>query len=157
MERSMLAKVGVLGVFIALYAFARHREESPPAPPTPSPTPTAPASGKKLTTVSELKKEDLKIGTGKAAKTGDHVTVNYVGTLTDGTMFDQSYGREPFPFDLGAGGVIKGWDQGVVGMKEGGKRRLTVPGNMAYGERGSGDTIPPNATLVFEIELLKVG
>lgn len=157
MERSMLAKIGIVGIFIALYAFARSRENAPPRPPAQAPTPAAPTSGKKLTTVAQLKKEDLKVGTGKAAKTGDHVTVNYRGTLTDGTLFDESYGKAPFEFDLGAGGVIKGWDVGVVGMKEGGKRKLTVPGDLAYGANSPTPKIPPNATLVFEIELLKVG
>ncbi len=149
----MLLKVGVVGVFIALYAFARNRENAPPAPPAP----VAQTSGKKPTTASELKIQDLKIGTGKEAKSGDRVTVNYRGTLTDGTLFDESYGKEPYEFSLGAGEVIKGWDQGVAGMKEGGKRRLTIPGDLAYGARGSGSTIPPNATLMFDVELVKVG
>ncbi len=151
----MLLKVGVVGVFIALYAFARNRENAPPTPPAPPPAPAAQTSGKKLTTVSALKKEDLKIGTGKEAKSGDRVTVNYRGTLTDGTMFDES--SEPFKFNLGAGEVIKGWDQGVAGMKEGGKRRLSVPGALAYGPNSPTPKIPPNATLMFDVELVKVG
>ena len=103
-----------------------------------------------------LKKTDVKVGTGKTAKAGDHVTVNYRGTLQNGKMFDQSYGRAPFDFTLGQGQVIKGWDEGVAGMKEGGKRKLVIPPDMAYGERGAGRDIPPNATLNFEVELLKV-
>ena len=104
----------------------------------------------------ELKIEDILAGSGKEAKNGNKLTVNYSGTLTDGTEFDSSYGRnEPFTFTLGAGSVIPGWDQGLLGMKEKGKRKLTIPSDLAYGESGSGP-IPPNSTLIFEIELLKV-
>ncbi len=106
---------------------------------------------------TELVKEDLQVGTGAEAKAGDSVTVHYRGTLTDGKQFDASYDRgEPFTFRLGAGEVIKGWDEGVAGMKVGGKRKLTIPPAMGYGARGAGGVIPPNATLVFEVELLKV-
>jgi len=105
-----------------------------------------------------LKKTDVKVGTGKTAKAGDKVSVNYRGTLQNGTMFDQSYGKQPFEFVLGAGQVIKGWDQGVAGMKEGGKRKLVIPPDLAYGAGGTpGGPIPPNATLNFDVELLKVG
>lgn len=101
---------------------------------------------------------DTQVGTGAEAKAGQRVTVHYRGTLTDGTKFDASYDRgEPFTFNLGAGQVIKGWDQGVAGMKEGGKRKLTIPSELGYGARGAGGVIPPDATLVFEVELLKAG
>ena len=106
--------------------------------------------------MNQLQIEDLKVGDGPEASAGKTVTVNYKGTLTDGTMFDQSYGRAPFSFQLGAGQVIKGWDQGVAGMKVGGQRKLTIPPELGYGARGAAGVIPPNATLVFEVELLDV-
>jgi len=106
---------------------------------------------------NELKIEDITVGTGEEAVVGKKVTVNYAGTLENGTQFDSSYDRGiPFSFNLGAGEVIQGWDKGVVGMKVGGKRKLTIPSSLGYGERGAGNAIGPNATLIFEIELLKV-
>lgn len=106
---------------------------------------------------NQLKIEDLKVGAGAEAVSGKKITVNYAGTLTDGTKFDSSYDRnEPFTFNLGAGEVIEGWDQGFAGMKVGGKRKLTIPSSLGYGEAGAPPQIPPNATLVFEVELLKV-
>ena len=106
----------------------------------------------------ELVIEDLKVGTGKEALAPASVTVHYVGTLTDGKKFDSSRDRgQGFSFKLGAGQVIKGWDQGVAGMKVGGLRKLTIPPHLAYGERGFPGAIPPSATLVFEVELLSVG
>ncbi|MBI5486793.1 MAG: FKBP-type peptidyl-prolyl cis-trans isomerase [Deltaproteobacteria bacterium] len=101
--------------------------------------------------------EDLRPGTGAEARAGNRVTVHYVGTLTDGTKFDSSRDRgEGFSFKLGAGQVIKGWDQGVAGMKVGQLRKLTIPPELAYGARGFPPVIPPNSTLVFEVELLEV-
>lgn len=105
-----------------------------------------------------LKIEDLKVGTGPEAVAGKRVTVHYVGTLTNGSKFDSSRDRgEGFTFGLGAGQVIQGWDQGVAGMKVGGMRKLTIPPELGYGAGGYPPVIPPNSTLVFEVELLKVG
>ncbi|MBX3189002.1 MAG: FKBP-type peptidyl-prolyl cis-trans isomerase [Labilithrix sp.] len=113
--------------------------------------PAEPPSNEKL----EIK--DLVVGKGAEAKKGDTVSVHYVGTLTDGKEFDASkkHGK-PFDFELGAGRVIKGWDEGVAGMKVGGKRKLTVPPTLGYGARGFPPVIPPSSTLVFEVELLEV-
>ena len=107
---------------------------------------------------SELQSEDLKVGTGPEAKAGDQVTVNYVGVLFDDcTQFDASYDNgQPFPFALGSGSVIPGWDQGVPGMKVGGRRQLTIPPDLAYGAQGQPPTIPPDATLVFVIDLVSI-
>ncbi|MGZ3460744.1 MAG: FKBP-type peptidyl-prolyl cis-trans isomerase [Archangium sp.] len=104
-----------------------------------------------------LKVEDLKVGAGAEAAPGKTVTVHYVGTLTNGSKFDSSRDRnEGFTFRLGAGQVIEGWDKGVAGMKVGGLRKLTIPPEMGYGARGFPPVIPPNSTLVFEVELLQV-
>ena len=101
--------------------------------------------------------DDLTLGTGAEARAGQTVTVHYVGTLTDGKQFDSSRDRgQGFQFKLGAGQVIKGWDQGVAGMKVGGLRKLTIPPELAYGDRGFPGAIPPRSTLVFEVELLSV-
>jgi peptidylprolyl isomerase len=114
-------------------------------------------AAKELTTASGLRITELVVGTGEEAVSGKSVSVNYRGTLTNGREFDSSYGRGPFSFPLGGGRVIKGWDEGVAGMKVGGKRKLVIPPDLAYGERGAGGVIPANATLIFEVELLQVG
>ena len=108
--------------------------------------------------MSELIIEDLVVGNGPAAQAGQSVSVHYTGWLTNGSKFDSSlYRNDPFDFLLGVGHVIPGWDQGVAGMQAGGKRKLIIPPHLAYGERGAGGVIPPNATLVFEVELLAIG
>jgi FKBP-type peptidyl-prolyl cis-trans isomerase len=111
-----------------------------------------------IKTPSGLVIEELVVGSGAEAAAGQKVTVHYTGWLTDGKKFDSSMDRrDPFIFPLGRGQVIKGWDEGVAGMKIGGKRKLTIPPHLGYGARGAGGVIPPNATLVFEVELLAVG
>lgn len=107
--------------------------------------------------IMDLVITDLQQGTGKEAVKGKEITVHYTGMLEDGTVFDSSVTRkQPLTFTLGVGMVITGWDQGFDGMKEGGKRKLTIPPHMAYGSRGAGGVIPPNATLIFDVELLQV-
>lgn len=124
-----------------------------PPPPEPKTEATAPTTAPR----KELEKTDLVVGAGAEAHKGDAVSVHYVGTLTDGTVFDSSRDRgTPFTFMIGQGKVIRAWEQGVVGMKVGGKRKLVVPPHLGYGEDGSPPKIPGNATLIFEIELLHV-
>ena len=109
------------------------------------------------TTPSGLVYEEMTVGEGAEAASGQRVTVHYTGWLADGTKFDSSEDRgDPFVFNLGKGQVIKGWDEGVAGMKVGGRRKLTIPPSLGYGARGAGGVIPPNATLTFEVELLEV-
>lgn len=113
--------------------------------------------GKEITTPSGLKYTDLTVGQGVQPKQGDRVVVHYTGTLTDGTKFDSSVDRDqPFVFTIGVGEVIKGWDEGVSTMKVGGKRKLIIPSTLGYGSKGAGGVIPPNATLVFDVELLNI-
>lgn len=111
-----------------------------------------------LTTVNKLEVTDTVVGTGAVAAAGDSITVNYVGALTNGAVFDASanHGTAGFTFTLGTGQVIQGWDEGIVGMKVGGKRRLVIPSSLAYGDQEVGGVIPAGATLVFDVELLKV-
>jgi FKBP-type peptidyl-prolyl cis-trans isomerase len=128
------------------FLFGSGQKEGPPK-----------VEGKPTVTTDGLKIWDVKVGTGDKAIGGMDVTVNYTGWLTNGKKFDSSADHgEPFTFRLGAHHVIKGWDEGVVGMKVGGKRRLEILPDLGYGARGAGSDIPPNATLIFDIELLKV-
>lgn len=114
-------------------------------------------AGSEVTTESGLKYVDETIGEGISPKSGQKVTVHYTGTLTSGKKFDSSKDRdEPFSFTIGVGQVIKGWDEGVMTMKVGGKRKLTIPPELGYGSRGAGGVIPPNAVLIFDVELIDV-
>jgi FKBP-type peptidyl-prolyl cis-trans isomerase len=135
-------------------AEAKPAETKPTAAPTPTPSPAQPPPDPN----AKLEIKDLVTGKGAEAKAGDTVKVHYVGTLKDGEEFDASkkHGNEPFTFELGKGRVIKGWDEGVAGMKVGGKRKLTIPPHLGYGARGAGPKIPPNSTLVFDVELVEV-
>ena len=143
--------IGILGVIvIGLFIYARKAATKSQTQPMASSDPYSQLSQ------AQLKVEDEIVGNGKEASPGSQVTVHYTGTLTDGTKFDSSVDRgTPFTFNLGAGEVIRGWDQGVAGMKVGGKRKLTIPPELGYGARGQGP-IPPNATLIFDVELLDV-
>jgi len=127
--------------------------------PTPAATPPASDRAGEVVTGSGLRYTDVVVGPGTEAKSGSYVTVHYAGTLTDGTPFDSSIGKAPLSFTIDGStpfNVIEGWDEGVKGMKVGGKRHLVIPPNLGYGSQGAGGVIPPNATLVFDIELLEV-
>jgi len=127
--------------------------------PTKKPAAAGPTkvTGEPTKTASGLEYWDIKVGTGAAAQTGQHVRVDYTGWLTNGKKFDSSVGTgKPFELMLGAGQVIKGWDEGIVGMKAGGKRQLRIPPDLAYGAKGYPGVIPPNSTLIFDVKLLEV-
>ena len=142
----------VLTLSIALLA-----QTKKPAKGSAKPDGPTAVTGKPVTTASGLQYWEIKKGTGKLAETGKKVSVHYTGWLTDGKEFDSSRDSgEPIQFDLGTGQVIKGWDEGIAGMKVGGKRQLRIPPALGYGQRGAGSAIPPNATLVFDVELMGV-
>ena len=141
------AALGVLAV-----SSCTKKQDTMTASTSAETTTAAPAAGG-----SSLKIDEVQAGKGAEAVAGKTVSVHYTGTLTDGKKFDSSVDRgQPFKFVLGQGQVIPGWEQGIQGMKVGGKRKLTIPPNLGYGERGAGNVIPPNATLIFDVELLGV-
>ena len=147
MKSRFILLVTFWGIFIMASAFAQSNNSAPTK-----------VDGKPTTTPTGLQYWDITVGKGAAAVAGKPVKVHYTGWLTDGKKFDSSVDRnEPFSFPLGGGQVIKGWDQGVAGMKVGGKRQLKIPPDLGYGARGAGGVIPPNATLIFDVELLDVG
>ena len=159
-----LLSTGVLGLTLTLALAGCNRAETPPPPAGASASSPAPASAPAAAPAAAvpMQKIDSVVGTGKEAVAGKTAVVEYTGWLYEpaapaqhGAQFDSSRGRAPFSFQLGAGQVIKGWDDGVQGMKVGGKRTLIVPASMGYGDNGAGP-IPPNATLVFDVELLDV-
>ena len=145
----------VATILITTIAFSQTAPKKPAAPATNSAWPMK-VAGPPTTTPSGLQYWEIKVGTGAKALRGETVRVHYIGWLTNGKKFDASLDR-PFTFDLGTGNVIKGWDEGVAGMKVGGKRQLRIPPELAYGASGTpGGPIPPNATLIFDVELLGI-
>jgi FKBP-type peptidyl-prolyl cis-trans isomerase len=147
----------ILTMFLG-FAFGCGSSDKPGSPGATSTASPMKVNGAPTTTASGLQYWDIVVGTGATAAPGNMVKVHYSGFLTSGQKFDSSRDRgEPFSFPLGAGQVIKGWDEGVAGMKVGGQRQLRIPPQLGYGAAGAGGAIPPNATLIFDVELLEVG
>lgn len=153
-----LIVVALFFIFPGLLPFGQTTEEQSAAPANITTQTATTTMSTETTPITQLMMQDEVVGTGAAAAAGDSVTVNYIGSLTNGIVFDASanHGTAGFTFNLGAGQVIKGWDQGIVGMKEGGKRKLLIPADLAYGSQAVGNVIPANSALIFEVELLKV-
>jgi len=148
-----LVLVVILLVFAGLIVAQTAAKKAAPQPAASGPTKV---TGEPTKTASGLEYWDIKVGTGAVAQTGHHVKVDYTGWLTNGKKFDSSVGTgKPFDLVLGAGQVIKGWDEGIAGMKVGGKRQLRIPPDLAYGQRGYPGAIPPNATLIFDVRLVE--
>lgn len=158
-----MIKIGIIALLLVsgvMYFESSQSPKSTTLNPNSLPSFTltpSPSASNNQTVVKDLKIEDIKVGSGSAeVKAGDTIVVNYKGTLLDGKQFDSSYDRgQPFEVKIGVGQVIKGWDEGLMGMRVGGKRRLTIPSDMAYGPQGAGP-IPPNSPLIFEVELLAI-
>jgi peptidylprolyl isomerase len=155
----MLFLALAFGLIAQLFTGSALQAQTPPPAPSGAASPVPdkdPESGKPIiTTPSGLKYVDLVVGTGPAVKNGDHLAVNYEGRLLNGTKFDSSYDRgQPFELVLGVSQVIQGWTEGLNGMKVGGKRKLIIPPQLGYGQQGAGDVIPPNATLIFKVEIV---
>ncbi len=145
----------VLLAGIGLMYVSNTMQSSPTPTPTPPQQTTQQNPQNDAADLKRIKIVDEKVGTGKAVKKGDTITVNYTGTLTNGKVFDTSIGKQPFTTQIGVGQVIRGWDLGLIGMKVGGKRKLTIPPDLAYGSHAQG-AIPANSTLIFEVELLSI-
>ena len=148
----------VVFVAIAIWFVAQKTKEVSETTATPTATPRpSPETGESIQYDNGLVVQDIVVGTGAEVKAGDTISVNYVGALADGTVFDASANHGgPATFQIGVGQLIKGWDQGIPGMKVGGKRKLIIPPELGYGAQGAGNAIPPNATLLFEIELVSI-
>src|ERR1700694_1341829 len=154
MERTLMLKSACLIAIVIFMAIALFAQSGTKKPDNSAPTKV---TGDGTKTADGLQYWDIKVGTGPVATAGQTVKVHYTGWLTNGKKFDSSVDRgEPFTFNLGGGQVIKGWDEGVAGMKVGGKRQLRIPPALAYGDRGAGGAVPPNATLIFDVDLLGV-
>lgn len=152
---SVIIFIIVLLVGIGLMYVSNTMQNSPTSP---TPTPPQTASQNQPNDAADLKRikiVDETVGTGQEVKKGDTITVNYTGTLSNGKVFDTSIGKQPFTTQIGVGQVIRGWDLGLIGMKVGGKRKLTIPSDLGYGPQGQG-AIPPNSTLIFEVDLLSI-
>lgn len=163
----VIIAAGVLGIYLILNQnipvaeIKKNVEEEPmkfiQEETTNQNTNTQNPTANPASSVTELIVEDKVVGQGVEVKSGDTIVMHYTGTLENGQKFDSSVDRgQPFETQIGVGQVIKGWDEGVIGMRVGGKRKLTIPGSMAYGEQGVPGAIPPNATLIFELELLEI-
>ena len=160
MTKTLIFAILIIFVVITVWFVIQKTREVDQSTETPTPTATPTATSEVNEPVQRedgLIIEDMVVGDGKTAESGDTLDAHYLGTLEDGTKFDSSYDRgQTIQFVLGSGQLIQGWELGLVGMKEGGKRKLVIPPELAYGDRGAGGLIPPNATLTFEIELVGV-